>query len=87
MLLTDLVNNQLGTRRLTTTEALAKLEEELVSFKRSRNKAKKAFTSANLLTDKIAAQRKVKEIDQQITAWYRAYFNCQDEIEAEELTD
>jgi hypothetical protein len=87
MLLTDLVNKQLGTRRLTTQEALVKLDKEFESLKRSRNKAKRAFTSAKLLADKIAAQRKVKEIDQQITAWHRAYFDRQDEIETGELTD
>jgi nucleoid-associated protein YejK len=85
MLLTDLVNDQLGTRRLTTQEAIAELDKELAALKRNRNKAKKVFASASLLADKISAQRQVREIDQQITAWHRAYFDRQDEIEAEEF--
>lgn len=85
MLLTDLVNNQLGTRRLTAQEAIAELDKELVALKRSRNRAKKVFAAATLLVDKIAAQRQIKEVDQQITAWHRAYFDRQDEIETEEF--
>jgi hypothetical protein len=78
--LREIVRAAIAEKRLSEQELFAELDKEHKALKRKRSKANREFINTRDLAGKVAAQRKVRAIDAEITAWRKNYFDRQDEL-------
>ena len=82
-LLDVLISPILTKRQEMIQQAIEKLDKELPKLKAKKTRVRNSSKRGICLEQKLELQRQIKAIDQQISDWYRSYFNRQDELEAE----